>query len=185
MDVMNAISNQSRSGILVLAAALVLLAAGHSQAAERPLIRKEAERQEVRHSMIGPRDTLLFYSFPAQHAVLQLKVGNADASFPVSGKVLLFDPSVAKEDLAKWVNNQHSDGLFPEVPEPVEKFDLPEGTCQVTAKKLLGEEKHPPMNEIFRDYEITISVKACKVGGKFDLGAFEDQSRVFLKIGEA
>ena len=97
---------------------------------------------------------------------------------------MLFDPAVTKEDLAKWVNNQHSDGLFPDVPEPVETINLPEGTCRVTAKKLLGEEKHPPMNEIFQDHQITISVKAYKVEGKFDLGAFEEQSRVFLKIAE-
>ena len=170
--------------MMVLLAALALLFAGHLLAAERPLVRKEAERQEVRHSMIGPRDTLLFYSFPAQQAVLMLHVGNADASFPVSGKVMLFDPATTKDDLAKWVNNQHSDGLFPDVPEPVDKIDLPEGTCQVTAKKLTSEEKHPPHNVIFRDYQITISVKACRVEDKFELGAFEDQSGVFLKIAE-
>lgn len=164
--------------------AAVFLAAGAANAfgAERLLEKKNAERHEVRHSMIGPRDTLLFYTFPDQQAVLQLRIRNANDGFPVSGTVFLFDPATGAEDLAKWLNNQHSDGLFPEVPEPVATLALPDGSCRVTAKKLLGEQKQPPMNKRFQDYQVTLSVKAHRVEGKFNLKAFEDQSGVFLEV---
>jgi hypothetical protein len=151
-------------------------------AAERPLVKKEAERLEVRHSMIGPRDTLLFHTFADQRAVLLLQVSNTDASFPVSGKIHLFDPKTTKEGLEKWINNQHSDGLFPDVPEPVEILDLPEGSCKVTGKELVGEKPQGPMNKVFQDYRVKIAVKAHKVEGKVDLEAFEEEVGLFIEV---
>lgn len=174
-----------RKALLLIPAVAALLLPSSLLAAERSLDLKEAQREEVRHSMIGPRDTLVFYSFGGAQAVMVLQVRNADATFPVSAKLHLFDPKTTAEDLAKWVNNQHSDGLFPDIPEPVESIDLPEGTCLVTAKKLVEEKKQGPMNETFQDYQLTIAVKARKVGGKFDLKAFEDKVGVFLKVTES
>lgn len=162
--------------------ALLFAVSGHAVAAERPLVKANAERKEVRHSMIGPRDTLLFYTFADQQAVLRLRVGNAAESLPVSGTVYLFAPKTTAEELAKWLNNQHSDGLFPEVPEPVETIDLPEGSCEVTEKKLVGEAREGPMNKLFRDYRIKISVKAHQIEGKLDLKGFEDEAGVFVEV---
>ena len=108
------------------------------QAAVRQLDIKEAERKEVCYSMIGPRNTLIFYTFVDQQAILSLTIDNKDESFPVSGRVLLFDEETTEEGLKKWINNQHSDGLYPDIPDPIFTKVLPEGSCVVTAHKQLG-----------------------------------------------
>lgn len=176
-------SNVACLRLIALVLPLVFAIAGLADAAERPLAKADAEKKEVRYSMMGPRDTLLFYTFADQQAVLRLRIANKDASFPVSGTVLLFDGKTTKEGLAKWLNNQHSDGLFPEVPEPVETVELPAEVCRVAEKKLLGEkENEGPAGGTFADYQLKISVKGHKVEGKFDLKGFEDQAGVFIKV---
>ena len=54
--------------------------------ADRILDGKKAQKLEVRHSMIGLRNTLLFYTFKDQQAILTLSIGNTDVTFPVTGK---------------------------------------------------------------------------------------------------
>ena len=155
--------------------------ASNAAGTERQLVFKEATKQQVRHSMIGMRDTLLFYTFAAQQAVLVLRVDNADASMPVSGTVHLFDSKTTKEGLGKWVNNQHSDGLFADAPAPVHAFKLPDGTATVTGSEIVGQEKQPTGNGIFNDHKVNISVKAYQVEGTFRLGAFTDDAGVYVK----
>lgn len=46
--------------------------------ADRVLDRDGAEKIEIRHSMLGYRDTLAFYLFAEQQAVLVLSIGNQD-----------------------------------------------------------------------------------------------------------
>jgi len=36
----------------------------------------------------------------------------------MTATVYIFDDSVTEDGLKKWLNNQHSDGLFVDVPEP-------------------------------------------------------------------
>lgn len=145
----------------------------------RTLAKNKAERKQVTSSMIGARDTLLFYTFGEQKAVLRLRIGNRTIPFPVKGTVYLFEPATTVEGLAKWLNNQHSDGLFPEVPEPTLTTDLPDGTCKVTGRKLVdGEVKRP--NGIFRKYEVKVEVKPHAVKGRFALEAFEDRADVLV-----
>lgn len=169
--------------LLALVVPAVLTFSAPAFAAERALVREQAERKEVRHSMVGPRSTLLFYTFAKQQAVLKLLIDNKDDSFPVTGNLYLFDPKTTAEGLAKWLNNQHSDGLFPEVPEPVEVVDLPDGICTVAEPKLAGEVANEgPFPGTFADYKVKVLVKGHQVAEKFDLKAFEDQAGVFVKV---
>ena len=61
---------------LLLSSAVCLPALAGPAAAERKLSVKDAEKIQIRHSMIGARDTLLFYTFADQKAVLLLKIDN-------------------------------------------------------------------------------------------------------------
>ena len=143
---------------------------------------KKAEKLEVRHSMLGFRNTLLFYTFKGQRAVLQLSISNKDESFAVSGKVHLFDGAATEDGIRKWINNQHSDGLFADIPEPVFSGDLPKGACKVTSHKLLGTSKNPgPTEANFKEYEVKLSIPAHEVDGKFKLAAFTDTARVHVE----
>ena len=152
-----------------LCAAMCLLAGGMvveaaEQAGVRQLDVKDAGKKEVSYSMIGPRDTLIFYTFADQQAILQLKIGNKDESFPVSGRVLLFDKETSGEDLGKWVNNQHSDALFPEVPKQIHIEPLPAGACVVTVYKQVGVTKDSGLRKKdYKNYEVKLSMKSQDV----------------------
>ncbi len=166
----------------LLALPLIAFLCGTLHAAETDLIFKDAKKELVRHSMIGVRDTLIFYTFAEKSAVLVFRIDNKAALLPVSGTVHLFAPGTTAEDLGKWVNNQHSDGLFPEVPEPVITNRLADGTCTVTARELVGQEKQALNDDVFADYKVKLTVKEHREEGKFRIAAFEDEANVFVKI---
>jgi hypothetical protein len=150
-------------------------------AAERELATKGAKKEQVRHSMMGIRDTLVFYTLAEQKAVLVLRIDNSNATLPVSGTVYLFTRETTEEGLAKWINNQHSDGLFPEVPEPTLVTKLPEGTFTITERELVGKEKQPNGPDVFSDLKLKISAKEHRVEGKFRMPAFVDVANVYVK----
>lgn len=149
---------------------------------ERELAFKMAKKQQVRHSMMGIRDTLVFYAMEDQKAVIVLRIDNKDAKLAVSGTVYLFANDATNQGLGNWINNQHSDGLFPEVPEPIGSFQLPAENCSITERKVIGKEKQELDQKEFADYEVKVSVKEYKVEGKFHLPAFEDVANVYLKL---
>ena len=151
--------------------------------ADRILDGKKAKKLEVRHSMIGYRNTLLFYTFKDQQAILTLSIGNTDETFPVTGKIHLFDDATTDEGLTKWINNQHSDALFPDVPTPIFTGELPEGSCKVTSHKQTGTSENPsPISPAtFKNYEVKLSVKEHAIDKKVKLSAFTDTALVHVK----
>lgn len=149
--------------------------------ADRTLDRKKAEKLEVRHSMLGFRNTLVFYVFKDQQAILVLSIDNKDETFPVTGKIYLFDKSTSDKGLKKWINNQHSDGLFPDVPKPTFTGELPKELCKVTSHKQTGTSNDPgPRKVAFKDFEVELSIKAHDSDKKFKLSAFTDTARVHV-----
>lgn len=142
-------------------------------------VTKATRKVEVRASQIGFRDTLLFYTFTAQRAVLKLQIDNTDPSFPVAATVYIFGASVKEGDLEKWINNQHSDGLFPEVPEPVTTRKLPKNTCKVTSSKLIERSKQT-FGE-YDDYAVMFVVKEYSDSQGLALKGFSDASKVYVK----
>ena len=149
---------------------------------------KKAKKEEVRHSMEGFRNTLLFYVFKDQPAILVLSIDNKDETFPVTGKVYLFDEKTTGENLQKWINNQHSDGLFPDVPKPTSTVELPKGTCKVTSYKETGTSKDPTAGKstagkspIFRNFEVQVSIGKYAFEKKFNLSEFTDAATVHVR----
>ena len=149
--------------------------------ADRILDGKKAQKLEVRDSMIGFRNTLLFYTFKDQQAILTLSIGNTDETFPVQGKIHLFDDATTEEGLSKWINNQHSDGLFPDVPQPIFTGELPEGSCTVTSHKQTGTSENPTSPATFKNYEVKLSVKEHAIDKKVKLSAFTDTALVHVR----
>lgn len=168
--------------ILILTAAVVGLPLINSHAEQRVLLKDDATLLTARHSMMGPREsTLLFYTFAEQKVVMRLQIGHADGSFTATGNVFIFDPSTSEENLANWINNQHSDALYRGVPDPVLTVELAEGTCTITEHELLDEKPRPPMNHRFKDYRLTLEVKSQRIGDLFELREFKETVRLFVK----
>lgn len=142
-------------------------------------ISKETKKLEVRQSQIGYRDTLLFYTFNEQKTVLKLRIGNKDKSFPVTAEFYIFEDSVTEEGIKKWLNNQHSDGLFPDVPEPIAKHKAPEEVCKVTSHKLIDHTKQQ-FGE-YDNYAITFEVTDYTDMKNVKLKGFEGETKVHIK----
>ncbi|MEZ5329978.1 MAG: hypothetical protein R3F19_33445 [Verrucomicrobiales bacterium] len=168
--------------IKAVIAVMVLAIVSTPLHANRILDGKKAEKVEVRHSMLGFRDTLLFYTFKGQQAILVLSIDNKDETFPVTGKVFLFDEKTTDGALKKWINNQHSDGLFPDIPEPSSSVELPKGTCKVITHKETGATKNPGGDpSTFKNYQVKFSIGKFSVDKKFKLTEFTDSAEVHVK----
>lgn len=142
-------------------------------------VTKSAPKLEVRDSQIGYRDTLLFYTFTGQNAVLKLQIDNKDKSFPMAGTIYIFADSVKEDDLKKWLNNQHSDGLYPDVPEPISTHKIPQKICTVTSHKLIDRTKQS-FGE-YDNYSVTFDVKDYADKKKVTLKGFSDTTKVHVE----
>ena len=150
-----------------------------------------AKKQEIRYGQIGPRDTVIFYTVGSQDAVLQLNIKHADGKFAVSGRMQLFKEGTGAEGMGKWVNNQHSCGLFPDVPKPT-TVELPAKSCLVLESKLLGVKAlgggrvapEPGQENKFEDHSLKIQVSELKMEG-FRLKGFTLDTGAFVRAGKA
>jgi hypothetical protein len=142
-------------------------------------VTKSTKKLEVRESQIGYRDTLLFYTFTDQKAVLKLQIDNKDKSFPMAGTICIFADNVKEDDLNKWLNNQHSDGLFPDVPEPISTHKIPEKFCKVTSNKMIDRSKQE-FGE-YANYSVAFEVKDYADKNSVTLKGFSDTAKVHVK----
>jgi len=143
---------------------------------------KSVKKTEVRHSMLGARDTVIFYQFGKQQAVLVVNLKhqvNQPNQFSVTAKVHIFANGVAGEALEKWVNNQHSDGLYPDVPRPAASYPIPEKFCQVVASKLL--ERIKAHNGEHDDYSVQFKIGEVTEKDVFVLKSVTETSKAFVK----
>ena len=143
---------------------------------------QNSEKTEVRQGMTGPRSTLQFHTFAKEHAVLVLEIDNEKTDLPISSKVVLFDDRATKEGIELWINNQHSDGIFPEVPMPVATVQLPKDTAVVKHRETKG--SHRAQDGNYTDYTLKISVKKHIEEDKFTLAPFETTAKIYIKQAE-
>ena len=72
---------------------------------------------------------------------MRLEIDNWDKSFPMTGTLYVFAANTSEKEIKKWLNNQYSDGLFPEVPQPVSTLKFPDMICKVTSSKYIDRAK--------------------------------------------
>lgn len=143
-----------------------LAAFGHSFEAGESLQLIEATGRKpivVRNSMIGFRPTQHFYVLGDQHAVLRLVFnGNDDDAFSLGATIYRFNESATQESLSKWVNNQHSDGLYPSVPKPESTVAVPAEYCKVLSVRASKTELEPKGQ--YRAFDVKFKINAFTAG---------------------
>ncbi|MFM7073256.1 MAG: hypothetical protein ACKO38_15830, partial [Planctomycetota bacterium] len=110
--------------------------------------------------------------------IVILHVDNTKKDFPVTGKVCQFAKDVSSDDLDKWVNNQHSDALFPDVPTPKATILLPAKSCQSQASKLLN--RTTALDTTYDRYSVEIKVSDVKLSDQFHLKQHNDTVKVYV-----
>ncbi|MFO0876119.1 MAG: hypothetical protein U0840_02000 [Gemmataceae bacterium] len=172
-----------KGGMLMVALAVLGSLAGVAGGKEKARVlevTKATPKLDVSVSQIGYRDTLLFYTFADKQAVLKLQIGNKDKTFPMTGTVYLFAESVKEEDLKKWLNNQHSDGLFPEVPVPTSTLAVPAKACKVTSNKFVEHTKQP-LAGAFDTYTVTFEVTGFSPKKGIEVKGFTGTTKVHVQ----
>ena len=167
------------STLLTVCIACLGIGAEQEQGPKVLEINKQTKKLEVRQSQIGYRDTLLFYTFNEQKTVLKLQIGNKDKSFPITATFYIFEDGVTEDGLKKWLNNQHSDGLFPDVPEPIIKREAPEEVCKVTSHKLIDHTKQQ-FGE-YDNYAVRFEVIDYTDMKNIKLKGFNGETKVHIK----
>ena len=139
----------------------------------------EVEKLEVSQTFGGYRETQIFYTFPKKNVVLKVRIDNKNKNFMVTGKILVFPKSTTPEGLAKWLNNQHSDGLYPEIPKPITTLDIPTRFCSSQNPKFI--KKSNSHLGTFDRYSIEFNVNEVERIGDFKIQGFSGNAMVHLK----
>jgi len=138
---------------------------------------KNVQRLEVSQSQIGFTATKVFYTAGDQQIVVVVNVDNSKKEFPVTCKLFQFDKDVTPDDLAKWVNNQHSDAVFPDVPKPRQSFELPAKACRSSEIKLLGQKT--ALDTTYNEYSVDIEITDVKASEQVRFQNFKDTVKVY------
>lgn len=141
---------------------------------------KDLQKIEVTDSMIGFRDTLRFYVFEKEKAVLRVQINNQNTEFPITAKLFVFPKDSTAEGLAKWVNNQHSDGLYVDPAEPTGTHEIPAAACKVKSHEL-GNDAEGPSGKFAR-YSVVFEMKDVPAFGEIKIKDFTDTANVLVKV---
>ena len=142
-------------------------------------ITDETPTMQIRSSMIGYRDTLIFYSLPDQRAVVKINIDNKGTTFPITATVFLFDANADQEGIDKWINNQHSDALFADALEPTSSYTLPKNKAKIlsfSAAETVSDSLGQHIN-----YTVQFKIRSTSQKGSFQLKPFKDDASVFVK----
>jgi hypothetical protein len=140
---------------------------------------KQVQKLEVSSSLGGFRNTLIFYTFQDQKAVLKIVIDNKSTKFPVAATLYTFAENVTEDGLKKWLNNQHSDGLFVDVPNPTATHKIPAGSCKTLSHKFIDQAKSPFGK--YDNYSVAFQIRRVAKTGTFRVKDFTDKATVHLK----
>ena len=140
---------------------------------------KQVQKLEVSSSLGGFRNTLIFYTFKDQKAVLKVVIDNKSKKFPVSATLYTFAENVTDDGLKKWLNNQHSDGLFVDVPKPTATHKIPAGSCKTLSHKFIDQAKSRLGK--YDNYSVAFQISRVAKTGTFRVKDFTDKATVHLK----
>lgn len=111
-------------------------------------------------SLLAHGPTKKFYVLPEAKVVVV--VATVDGKADASATIHVFPADVSAEGIAKWINNQHSDALHPDVPMPLRSVLVPADRFHAKAGPPLDHEKGEQGDEYDR------------VRVEFTIDAFED-----------
>lgn len=137
-------------------------------------------KYEANQTQIGYSSTRIFYTLSGQHAIVVIHIDNKNTKFPVNAKVYQFAKGVTEEDLGKWVNNQHSDGLFPDIPEPVATHQVAADAFKTVSSKKIGQAKGGFQGETYDKYTVEFQAGKTEMTKKLKLAAFKDSATVYM-----
>lgn len=125
-------------------------------------------------------DTLRFYHFIEQNAVLMLRFPAADSQFEILGSLNLFADSETQASISQWINNQHSDALVADAPAPTLEASLDASQYTITASSLSNTETATD-GFLYHNYSVEFFIDNLSQGGQYHLSSFSDSVTVHVR----
>jgi len=126
------------------------------------------------------RSTLLFYHFEEDNAVLLIEFDNQTRDFDRTVSLHLFENSATSDSIAKWINNQHSDGIYADAPVPLATHNLPPDSVSIELSTLV-EIIEGEQGDEYEKTHIEFSVSNSSEPGSYVLGEFGGHSVVYFQ----
>ena len=117
------------------------------------------------------RDTLIFHHFRDQRAVLVINFDNQSLPSDGTAEVVLFDPAESPKLVDQWINNQHSDGLYINIAQPLKTHTLDSDAVTVTAAQQTGTASGDA-GDSYDSYRIEFTVSDQSLNNEFFLNGF-------------
>ncbi len=148
---------------------------------ETELAIENARKFEVKsyYSLYQYGPTQRFYIFDNDNLILHLRVPNHKMGGDIEGALLRFANSETPKTIDKWVNNSHSDALYPDAPEPVESIDIA-SFLTVTGHRQM-QRQTGRAGEVYAPVEISFDLAPMVISGKFVSG-FSDDIIVYVMV---
>ena len=98
----------------------------------------------------------------------------------MTGNIYVFAADATAEGIDKWLNNQHSDALFPFVSNPVATHPIPAEFVTVTEQKFVAQEKLG-LGE-FETYDVKFVLKDFEEKSGIKIKGFSGTTKVHIPI---
>ena len=172
---------------LIVALALALPLAGIAdrvRAADAPRVVEftpdtEAREVSTYYSLHAHGPTVKFYVFPEACVVAVVRVTPAGKAIDTAVDVAVFPRDTAVESIQKWINNQHSDAIYPDVPNPERRFTVDGKWVHATSKGPLEHEVGGNGDEYDR-HEVEFAIDAF-TEGDVDFRASRGTANAFVR----
>lgn len=123
--------------------------------------------------------TQVFYFFKNEKAILHLTMANTSMDFNLLASVLVFDEAEKLEDIEKWINNQHSDGIYADPAVPLLSYPLSAEQAQVVASSFVEAQSGYNGDE-YEHYKVEVFFDNV-LSEYFYLNSFNTTLPVFVK----
>lgn len=128
--------------------------------------------------LYGP--SLRLYHYQEDNVILTLRFSNRQSPIQFTAALHEFASTLSTKQIAKWVNNQHSDALYGDAPEPEKTTNIQD---RVKITSTIKSTKNPIQGrtgESYDDYKITFRVRPIETKNS-RLAGFTDTATVHVR----
>jgi len=176
----------------VVLAGMLLTACGGSSSGSGPEARNldrfgdDVERENRTPDLDGPgyQETIAFYHFADQQAVLVARFPNDSRDFSMAASVALFDRDASYDAIRRWINGESSGISDPRAARPQETVELQSGEDFEPLDSLYDEDLVRSTGALYERYQLQYSVNSVEEPGLFNLGGFSDSTPVYLWVND-
>ena len=109
-----------------------------------------------------------------------IEFDNTTTAFDTSAVLHLFDVSASEQDVSRWINNQHSDGLFVNPAQPLQSYPIDSQYITITSSAYV-ESLSGFNGDEYEQHHIEFTVANLLEINAFHLNGFSDQADVYLQ----